>query len=126
MSSDSPTSAGSAGLPDGDQLDPVFLHARREAWVIVALFSVFCAWSVFVCYNYGFIGATEEQASPSIIFGMPSWIFWGLFVPWIAVDVVAVWFCFFFMTADDLGEAHEGEDLTEQIEHAHDKEADNA
>ena len=102
-------------MPDKDEYDPVFLHARREALVIVALFSAFCLWSIYVCYNYGFMGPDDQQATVKIILGMPSWVFWGLFLPWIAVDAVAVWFCFFFMKADDLGEAHEGEETEHQV-----------
>ena len=120
--SNSPNSAANK-LPGKDEYDPVFIHARRETLVIVALFAAFFLWSLFVCYNYGYLRPDAPEAPVKIVLGMPSWVFWGLFVPWIVVDVVAVWFCFFYMKADDLGEAHEGEDLAEQVEHLHEKEA---
>jgi hypothetical protein len=97
--------------------DPTYLHSLRETYVIIALFAVFCVWSIFVCYNYGFLSPGEQRASVTTVLGMPSWAFWGICMPWIAVDIVAVWFCFFFMEPDDLGEAHEGEDLAEQLAH---------
>jgi hypothetical protein len=105
-----------------DSYDPVYLHASREAVVIVVLFTLFCAWSIAICYTLGYRDPAESAAEVSITFGMPTWVFWGLFVPWIVVDVIAVWFCFFFMKNDNLGEAHEGEDLEEQIEHMHEHE----
>ena len=106
-------------MKNGDQRDPVFLHARREALVIIILFTGFCIWSVTVCVTRGYLGSDESLAEVDTTFGMPSWTFWGIFVPWLAVDAVAVWFCFFFMKPDDLGETHEGEDIKEQLEHSH-------
>ncbi len=105
-----------------DQYDPVFLHARREALFILGLFAACVTWSIFVCYNYGYLDPGEERAVIRTILGMPSWVFWGIAVPWVVVDIATVWFCFFFMVDDDLGEAHEGDDLAEQIEHMHERE----
>ena len=39
--------------------------------------------------------------------GMPRWVFWGIFMPWLFVDAVTIWFVFFFMKDDDLGEGEE-------------------
>jgi len=96
------------------EYDPTYLHSLRELYVIIALFSVFCVWSICVCFNLGYIGPEESRAEVPMVLGMPSWAFWGVFLPWIVVDIVAVWFCFFFMQPDDLGETHDGEDLAEQ------------
>lgn len=84
--------------------DATYLHSLREAYVIIALFAFFCIWSIYVCYTYGYLGEGETRADVPTVFGMPSWAFWGICLPWIGVDIVAVWFCFFFMEADDLGE----------------------
>jgi hypothetical protein len=104
-------------LPDKDQYDPVFLHARREAIVIILLFAGFCIWAVSVCWTQGYLKSDETLAVVETTFGMPTWAFWGVFVPWIVSDAAAVWFCFFIMKPDDLGTAHENEDLQEQLEH---------
>jgi Na+/melibiose symporter-like transporter len=104
------------------EYDTTYLNSLREAYVIIALFAVFCFWSLFVCFNYGYLGPDEQLSEVSTVLGMPSWAFWGIGLPWIAVDAVAVWFCFFYMKNDDLGEAHEGQDLAEQIAHLHDGE----
>lgn len=105
------------GKPPGSyEYDPVFLHARREAFVIVGLFAIFCGWSLAVSFSSGYQSPGASGAQVDLVLGMPSWVFWGIFLPWVVVDVVAVWFCFFFMKNDDLGEAHEGEDLAEQLE----------
>lgn len=101
------------------EYDTTYLHSLRELYVILGLFAVFCFWSIFVCYNYGYLSPGEQRSEISMVLGMPAWAFWGLAFPWIVVDIVAVWFCFFYMKVDDLGEAHEGEDIAEQVAHLH-------
>ena len=90
------------------EYDPTYMHSLRETYVIIALFAFFCVWSIYVCYNYGYLSPSETRATVSTVLGMPSWAFWGICLPWIAVDIVAVWFCFFFMEPDDLGEDQPG------------------
>jgi hypothetical protein len=85
-------------------LDPVYVHSRREATVIVSLIGLFCVWSVTVCYWFGYVSPEGPIEPVSTIWGMPAWVFWGILLPWLVVDAVAVWFCFFFMEDDDLGE----------------------
>lgn len=88
----------------GESLDPVFVHARREAFLILGLFALCFLWAIPVCWFSGYLGAGEEATSISTILGVPSWTFWGIAMPWIAVDIFTVWFCFFYMKNDDLGE----------------------
>ncbi|MBP87849.1 MAG: hypothetical protein CMJ64_14190 [Planctomycetaceae bacterium] len=90
--------------PAEPEWDPTYLHSLREVYVIIALFAFFCVWSIFVCYNYGYLSPGEQRSTVTTVLGMPSWAFWGLCLPWLAVDIVAIWFCFFFMVPDDLGE----------------------
>ncbi len=89
------------------EYDPTYLNSLREAFVIVALFAAFCLWAIFVCYNYGYLSPGEQRSEVTTVLGMPSWAFWGIGLPWLVVDVVAVWFCFFYMKADDLGEEND-------------------
>ena len=102
---------------DKARWDPVFLHARREALVILVLFAVCLMWSMGVCYFAGYLAPGEDWPQAATVLGIPAWAFWGILVPWLAVDAFTIWFCFFYMKDDDLGVAHEGEDLAEQIEH---------
>lgn len=88
------------------QFDPTFLHARREAVVIVLLFLTFCCWSIATSYFLGY-STNRPGDTNAIVAGMPAWVFWGIFIPWIGVDVAALWFCFVYMADDDLGEEEE-------------------
>ena len=76
--------------------------------VILAAFAVCLVWSVTWCYLAGYRGPGE--AGLATVLGMPSWVFWGVLVPWLGADLFACWFCFFFMADDPLGEC---EDETE-------------
>ena len=94
-----------------DQLDPVLVHARREALAILAAFTACLIWSVTWCYLAGY--HQPAGAGLSTVLGVPSWVFWGVLVPWLGADVFALWFCFFFVADDPLGEdENENEDET--------------
>ncbi len=35
---------------------------------------------------------------------MPSWVFYGIFLPWMLVNFLGIWFCFGYMKNDELGD----------------------
>lgn len=109
----------SAPVPDhpAEEYDPVYLHSRREAAIIFGLWVVALLWSVPYCYFNGF--GQYDAATFETVLGIPKWLFWGIFVPWLVADAFTIWFCFCYMKEDDLGEAHEGADLAEEIEELH-------
>ena len=89
--------------PKRNQLDPVYVHSRREAVVILAAFSCFLVWVLGVSWLLGY---REQPFQPvSLILSLPAWVFWAVLVPWIAADLFILWFCFFYMEDDDLGES---------------------
>ena len=88
---------------DRVKYDPVFLHSRREAILIFAVWVVALFWAVLFCYFNGYAKEVDPE-SLRTIWGIPSWVFWGIFVPWVVADIFTIWFCFFYMADDDLGE----------------------
>ncbi len=89
------------------QLDPVYTSARREALFILALFGICFVWAIGVYYCDGYFPTAAPAGEVPIVLGMPRWVFYGIFLPWVFVDVVTIWFVFFFMKDSDLGEADE-------------------
>lgn len=85
------------------RLDPVYLNARRETLVIVATCLVMAAVSLAVCFRMGMGAVSEEEVLEQAIWGVPSWVFWGLFVPWIAGTAFTAWFAFTVLRDDPLG-----------------------
>ncbi len=86
--------------------DPLFLHSRREAIFIFLVWLAGLLWAVPFCYFNGYLGRVEASEITTI-WGIPSWLFWGIAVPWVVADVITIWFCFGFMQLDDLGETAE-------------------
>ena len=83
-----------------DELDPVVVHSRREAIVILVLWAVCLAWTV----GYSYLTGYHVDGPVSITLGMPTWVFKGVFVPWIAATIVSVVYALWFIADDDLGE----------------------
>ncbi len=75
--------------------DARFLRARKEAWMIII------AWLVCLVWTIGYTSVTGyniDGTSVALVFGMPSWIVWGVFVPWLAATVFSIGFALFYMS----------------------------
>lgn len=84
-----------------DRWDPVYLNCRREAVLILMAWAVCLLWTVGYSYTFGYNLAAEQV---TITLGMPSWVFWGVLVPWMAATVFSCWFSLSYMADDDLGD----------------------
>jgi hypothetical protein len=89
--------------------DPLFLHSRREAIVILAVWGAFFAWVVPYCYVFGYTAPANPAELP-LVLGMPAWVFWGVGVPWVTAGLVSIVLCLWFIQDDDLGAAPEDEE----------------
>ncbi|WP_197444314.1 DUF997 family protein [Maioricimonas rarisocia] len=107
-------------MNDQPEYDPVFIHSRREAIVIIGLWAAAMVWTLSWCASTGYV---DGQDVPTI-WGMPSWICWGIAAPWLVVDVVAIALCLFFIRDDDLGEANEEADVAEDVRRRHEGEGE--
>ncbi len=81
--------------------DPVFLHTRREAIVILVVWALAFSWVVPFCYFDGYTPAANATEVP-LVLGMPRWVVWGVGVPWLIADVVTIGLCLWFIKDDDL------------------------
>lgn len=101
----------------GERDYATYQHARREAILIFCAWAVALLWAVPYCYFTGFAASPDaiDPETMPLVLGIPSWVFWGIGMPWLAADVFTIWLCFFCMEDDDLGEAQEGADLAEEI-----------
>jgi hypothetical protein len=102
----------------GDQysLDPVYVHARSETTVIVSLCVLFLAITLIVCGSLGYDKSPTEIAQVDATMGMPTWVFWGLLVPWVMVNLLTILFCFTWMAEDDLSDPDEEAMLQKMVE----------
>jgi hypothetical protein len=91
------------------ELDPVFVSSRREAIFVLIVFAVFAVFVIGVSYGLGNRLEATEGEPVSTILGLPTWVFWGILVPWGAANVVTAWYCLSFMSHESLEEAGQGE-----------------
>jgi hypothetical protein len=76
------------------------LASRHEAWFVVALWLLSCAYTVGYAALFGY--RTEPQ--PRLVFGMPSWVLYGIVAPWLVCTLVTCWFALRGIKDEDLGE----------------------
>ena len=81
--------------------DPVFLRSRREGRVILAVWVIALVWVVGFSFRFGY---QNFDGSIQLIWGIPSWVFWGVAFPWGLATVWSIWFGLFSMSDDDLAE----------------------
>jgi hypothetical protein len=89
-----------------DPYDPTFTNARREAAVILIIYSISLLYTILFC---NFFGYDRDPETIRLYFGIPDWVAWGVLLPWTINVLVTFWFCFFYMAEDDL------ENLSEEV-----------
>ena len=101
----------SSGNPDQTptEYDPVFIHSRREALIILCLWVACLVYAVPYCYINGYSQEVDPAQLETVV-GIPAWVFWGIAFPWILATLFTIFFCLFVMRDDDLGTVSEGHD----------------
>lgn len=68
--------------------DPLFRSSLRELkWIIVIWLASFI-WVIGYCWLFGY----SPDQPIALVFGIPSWAFWGIFAPWGLATAVSCWF----------------------------------
>ena len=69
--------------------DPVHRSSLRELRWILLLWLINLLWVVGYCRLFGY----QSEGEPlTTVLGMPSWVFGGVFAPWIVATTVICWF----------------------------------
>ena len=94
-----------------DNEDPVVRSARREAlWI----FLIWCAALVYCVTYSAWYGYGKTAAELTFVLGFPSWVFWGIIVPWGVCTVLSACFTWFVISDDPLGAETENPDEPEK------------
>lgn len=99
-----------SNLPSSDsqeppiQYDQSYLNSLRELKFVGVIGSLALAWTLI--YG-GWKGYTSDPEAVDITLGMPSWVFWGIAVPWATTSLATLGFALFVLREDD-------DDLLEQ------------
>ncbi len=88
--------------------DPFFLASRREAACIFCVWLVCLLWSISYCYMFGY-AQPEQPEQLALVLGVPSWVFFGVALPWLAADVFTIWFSMCVIRDGELDEVEAGQ-----------------
>lgn len=93
--------------PSGLRPDPVFVHGRREALWILALWTASLLWTIPVCYALGdWAAPAAGDAEASLrVFGLPAWVWWGVALPWVVCGVLSILLSLFGIADDPLDDS---------------------
>lgn len=99
----------STSITPADERDNEFFatqakHVRqclREGTMAVAIWLVALVWCCSVMIVKGYIAPADRPLEPELLLGMPSWVVWGLFVPWIAQIGATWWFAICWLKDDE-------------------------
>jgi hypothetical protein len=80
--------------------DPLLRNARFEAFLVLATWITAAVYSVTYCRLYGYLPENQEL---KFTFGFPSWIFFGVVIPWLSCALVSLVISLFVMKGDSLG-----------------------
>ncbi len=93
------------------QIDPVLRNARREGWIIAAVWLLAAVYCCVYSYVFGYErpgqALGKEDLNP--ILGIPNWFVFGVMLPWVVCGVFTLIFAGFFIADDDLGTDHASE-----------------
>ena len=78
----------------------MLVHARREAVVAFGVWLTAGLWTIGYCGVFGY----GQEGEIELISGIPSWVMWGVFVPWTLCTIVSSLLATFFIRDADLGE----------------------
>ena len=94
--------------PDRESREDFFTvqarHVRqclREAAWAAGLWLAGMVWCGSVIVTAGYLPVDERPAEPELVFGLPAWVVWGLFLPWIVMVAATWWFALYIMKEDE-------------------------
>jgi hypothetical protein len=93
------------------KLDPLVRNSLREAKGILWIWGIAFVWVVGYCSlrgtaGPGTVGSDQEL---SVVWGMPSWVFWGVALPWLISVLVSAWFALHCIADEPLSGTSNGE-----------------
>lgn len=83
--------------------DPVYLHTRREAWLILLVWLASLLWVIPYCAFNAYEPVNPDNEL-QLVWGVPAWVFWGVLAPWFVTSLVTVYFCVFVIHDDELSD----------------------
>ena len=102
-------------MSDPRKARQLFRNARREALLVLVIFTLALLWTVGYCYLHGYrhdpdswlvqagLASVRTPENFQQILGLPDWVFIGILLPWLMCSAFTFGFCA-GMADDELGE----------------------
>jgi hypothetical protein len=78
-----------------------FQQCFREAKFVGVTWVLMLIFTVTVMISQGYVPVDERPIEPSLILGIPTWVVWGLFIPWFVMILVTWYFAIFYLKDDE-------------------------
>jgi len=88
---------------DADYYATQAKHVRqclKEAYWAFGIWFVGGVVCLSIIFTQGFVPVDERPAEPVLMWGMPAWVVWGLFIPWFGTTI-ATWCFAVFILKDE-------------------------
>ncbi|MBL4883649.1 MAG: hypothetical protein JKY95_03805 [Planctomycetaceae bacterium] len=82
------------------EYDPAYLNALKELYVMIGIWGVSLVWTVGYCGLFAYQAPGSTQAIP-VVWGIPTWVIWGIVLPWVTCGLLTAWFAMFYIKQDD-------------------------
>jgi hypothetical protein len=101
-------------MPTANPATRLYRNTRREAVLIAFVWLAALIWVVGYCYLRGYAHPADSWLVTSglangpngtfdRLWGFPSWVLFGIVIPWVLASLVTLCFAQFIMADDDLG-----------------------
>ena len=80
------------------EMQPSYRRSRLEAVVAGVIWFVCGCWVIGISFYLGYAQPARS------IGGVPHWILWGVFVPWVVFFLIHCWYSLVFMRDDSASE----------------------
>ena len=78
-----------------------FCQCVKEARFVVVTWIITLVYVSVVVGLMGYVPAEHRPDEPSLILGVPSWVCWGVILPWFVLIGITWWFAIFLMKDDE-------------------------
>ena len=77
------------------------MQCKKEAKFVAVVWIVSLFYCVGTIVSLGYPASEDRPDVPNLIFGMPAWVFWGLWLPWLVLIGITWWFALRVLKDDE-------------------------
>ena len=83
------------------EYDPAYLNALRELKIMACFGALSLLWTIGYCSLYAYQTVDQQGAQIPMTWGIPSWVVWGIALPWATSGLFTICFALFYIKEDD-------------------------